>query len=908
MKLKYLIPILLFVVVKDVTAQTPNAQDFIPPAPTASGLGKYADIPVSLYTGVPNINIPLYEVRSRGFTLPISLSYHSAGIKVEEIASWVGMGWSLNAGGVIARTAIGGADFGVDALVNNLWDNPITSSDEWLIKELAEGNKDGEHDVFYFNFAGYSGKFIFDNSGDIQIISKQKLQISTYTSGGNLVFEIIAEDGMKYLFEEIEENLTGSFSQLLPVEVFTSTVASPHKHHSFLGAPTIKPPFISSWYLTQIVDPNDHDIMQFTYVAEEKIYRNNFSYTFGYKLFISSGSSSNVLGQNVQSIVDGKRLSRIDWPGGKVEFFAEHTREDINCNFTSTDPPKALTGIKVFDIDNNIIKVFALDLSYFEATGCNTFPTEHKCLCKRLKLDAVTELDVNEDKSKPSHQFIYDNTLLPPRFSWQQDYWGFYNANTNARSLAPQVYAYPGETITSTSTYQSIFSIYQRQSYTGNEVTISGEDRSPNPSVIQAAILKQIIYPTGGSTEFDYEPHEFRFDGQNHTGGGLRIKSITHSDGVNTLNKIIKNYSYTLGSNPSFSSGSVIYLPQFASEQAGFSTVNNLFTVTYSSSQGGLGITNGSHIGYTEVIEEQIGNGKTVFIYNVPASFGVVNSHFDDNTNEYVYVRTQVGLLNETASNNINNKDYFPFPPNPNFDWNRGQLLERTDYNNQGNMVRKVVNEYEIKEHKKIKAIKAKIYARHLRFDAVVEFAYKYGKYYMLSGWKVLKKQTETIFDLYNPNSSVDVVTEYFYDNPDHLQLTRIKNTNSENTEVTTKFKYAADYAQTTSSNQFVRFMNEKHIHDKPVETTYLQQKQGQNLEVVGAIFQTYQNVSNGLQPHQVWNLETNQPLSNFSESFQQISSPFLLLKDSRYTLSATIQGLLKSTMDQQNPCSSYYP
>ncbi len=35
------------------------------PAPTAAALAKYGDIPVSLYTGTPNIDLPLYELKGR---------------------------------------------------------------------------------------------------------------------------------------------------------------------------------------------------------------------------------------------------------------------------------------------------------------------------------------------------------------------------------------------------------------------------------------------------------------------------------------------------------------------------------------------------------------------------------------------------------------------------------------------------------------------------------------------------------------------------------------------------------------------------------------------------------------------------------------------------------------------------
>src|SRR6059036_3887252 len=77
------------------------------PSPTVASLGKFGDVPVSLYTGVPDISIPLFTAKGRTLALPIVLKYHAGGIKVEEIGSWVGIGWTLEAGGTITRTVRG---------------------------------------------------------------------------------------------------------------------------------------------------------------------------------------------------------------------------------------------------------------------------------------------------------------------------------------------------------------------------------------------------------------------------------------------------------------------------------------------------------------------------------------------------------------------------------------------------------------------------------------------------------------------------------------------------------------------------------------------------------------------------------------------------------------------------------
>ncbi len=82
-----------------------------PPSPEAASLAQYAEIPVSTYTGVANIDIPIYTIRARDIELPISISYHASGIKITQEASSVGLGWSLNAGGIISRNIMNQDDF-----------------------------------------------------------------------------------------------------------------------------------------------------------------------------------------------------------------------------------------------------------------------------------------------------------------------------------------------------------------------------------------------------------------------------------------------------------------------------------------------------------------------------------------------------------------------------------------------------------------------------------------------------------------------------------------------------------------------------------------------------------------------------------------------------------------------------
>lgn len=91
-----------------------NSEDYtatqytqIPPSPEVASLMKYIDIPVSHFTGLPQINIPLYTITEGSLKIPISLSYRGGGIKQDEQPGIISKGWSLNAGATISRTVYG---------------------------------------------------------------------------------------------------------------------------------------------------------------------------------------------------------------------------------------------------------------------------------------------------------------------------------------------------------------------------------------------------------------------------------------------------------------------------------------------------------------------------------------------------------------------------------------------------------------------------------------------------------------------------------------------------------------------------------------------------------------------------------------------------------------------------------
>ena len=169
-------------------------------SPNAASLGKYTDIPVSYFTGVPQIGVPIYTVEEGPLKLPISLSYHASGVKPNEPSSWVGTNWSLNAGGLITRTVIGKPDESQFGYINQ---GHLLTGDQSTAPDIQS---DTEPDIFSFNFNGYSGRFFIVTENAIKTIkfiekTDMKATVMVNTTVNKIEgFVFITPDGVKYTF------------------------------------------------------------------------------------------------------------------------------------------------------------------------------------------------------------------------------------------------------------------------------------------------------------------------------------------------------------------------------------------------------------------------------------------------------------------------------------------------------------------------------------------------------------------------------------------------------------------------------------------------------------------------------------------------------------------------------------
>jgi len=424
-----------------------------------ASLGKYGEIPVGLYTGTPNISIPLYEISEGPLSVPISLSYHAAGIRVEEIASNVGLGWALNAGGMVSKQIRGqDDDIGWVKSPGNLIRDILasgTSSEKSSFKQaLAYGSMDGEPDIYYYNFNGRSGKFLFDEDGTLYNYPAENVSIVGGGYGNG--WEIIAEDGTKYEFAASKAEY-----------VYTGRICDGSSTEGYMA-----------WYLTKITSADGKRHVDFVY--EPITY--NVEMSLGETKYVTVFPGDDNCIPNTYSSCSSNsfytthRLTQINFSGGRVDFgYSSQDRQDLPGT-NSLESVRVYSGSAPTD---ELVKEYVFGYSYFGAGS--TYADQ-----KRLKLDTLTETTPNGNK--PPHVFTYEESIqMPSRLSSNKDHWGYYNGANNVGGIPTLTYHYDN----------------------GNTWPINGgADRSANAATMQACILKKITYPTGGETLFTYETNE----------------------------------------------------------------------------------------------------------------------------------------------------------------------------------------------------------------------------------------------------------------------------------------------------------------------------------------------------------------------------------------------------------------
>lgn len=190
--------------------------------PEAASLGLYGQIPVSHYTGIPNISIPLYDVEVGDYKLPISASYHLSSVKPNTPSGIMGLGWNLMAGGQITRTVRGIMDEKVDkegighgfyyhaSKLKGMKNSDFKTYTEKKMRDEKGGSDWFEltPDEFSFNFCGYSGTFYYNESGGWTVVSDDDIKVEfTPDNKGFIRWKDLKKKFLNY------EKWTGNFDK-----------------------------------------------------------------------------------------------------------------------------------------------------------------------------------------------------------------------------------------------------------------------------------------------------------------------------------------------------------------------------------------------------------------------------------------------------------------------------------------------------------------------------------------------------------------------------------------------------------------------------------------------------------------------------------------------------------------------
>ena len=544
-----------------------------------------------LCTGKIKYDLSFHTIPFKDIEIPIGISYCSNGIQLKSIASRVGQEWSLIAGGAVTRKKRGSQrDY-----ENYYVPYPIEKQQSgWQYADSAstDGYLDGEPDIMVVNAPGLYSEFIIDRADEAHVLDGQKIKIEVDHGMIDLPNNDVAycpEITIYYTRDSITDikklTITNELGYKYTFDYLAWNALLIFVAHEWE---------ISSWYLSKIESPYGQDVT-FTYDENGKAAVAPV-HTEILEAVASNYYTDDLYFANPQGYVSSRnitvnnklRLKGIAFDGGTIDFNYNLSRSDISGDY-------ALSEILIKDNSNTTVKKVNLSYSYFTDGGTNT----------RLKLTKA-EIKSPDNNIKDEYQFDYYPGDVPNRFSYEYDYFGYYNAN-NASDWSKKVYAYYGVDLRNTTFLPFL--------KTGDYVLLdsNGADRSPAISS-RNGMLKKITLPTGGYQEFFYELNTW----QSNNIPGLRLKQETLYDGIDST-KINFEYGESYVHFPKIAClieyKDPILDPMNDAERRTFITN---YTARFAYDQMNNEFFDGSSIIYSYVKKYQQNNGYTIYCYQAP--------------------------------------------------------------------------------------------------------------------------------------------------------------------------------------------------------------------------------------------------------------------------------------------------
>ncbi len=630
--------ILLCLIASFICRAANNTTNYIPiMTPESATLGQYGAYPVSLYTGGVDISIPLHTIKTNGITIPISLQYTGTGLIPNKDCGKIGHDWALYAGGAITRTVNGVpdewerhdaiSDSDPDFELNGLL-TYIRSANEQLKNgdirrlhhlNLIESGWETTPDMFSFNFCGHNGQFMIDHDGSVRVVGNNsyKVDISglkpqrlTEPTQPSLII-ITDGEGTRYTFG----------GNIYSLEVNLKQVPG--------NVETIPNGVIVAFYLTRI-ETVDGRFVEFHYTDKEDDQNGTYAnfdphtkghsdgsniiraphYTDYYKSIATNNSSTivfNPAGELAVSYTKTAYLHKIITSFGEDVVFTYEdklipffTRAQGELWEKGNIPNSRLKDIRITNSNNEVIKYVSLHHSYSISYDYrNQSHTDGYQKIARMFLDS---LFVNQERYAIEYN---ERERLPLPYTRGIDLQGYYNGKDHISNLL------------------GISSTTQ---------TVDFTNRQPNTGKASMGMISKIIYPTGGSSAFTFEGHNYS-QAVGFANGGSNIVSLSASQSYGTVGGLrIKQISNTPGSTVSYS-----YTLANGSTSGVFNDTKRFNLNIYTDGNGWkparLIINSGSNIvagntvsepevGYSRVVETiGEGNGYKVYTYSTFADY-----------------------------------------------------------------------------------------------------------------------------------------------------------------------------------------------------------------------------------------------------------------------------------------------
>jgi len=476
-----------------------TSPEITPPSPSAYELGKYGQIPVGKFSGTALYDVPLHNYQTRNLSIPISLSYNSNGIKVDQMPTSVGLGWSLNAGGVITRIIrdlpdeLGNLQIPVDEIEENGIHNDAASD---YFFAASHESADSEADIFMYNFQGKSGQFVINEDNDVVLIPHNDLDITTYTKAGGLCFKVISSDGVTYLFEDTETSM--------------SRMEGPGLQGND-APPTVNG--TTAWHLTQVSHPYG-DVVNFNYSGIGYNYITGASQSIKVNGSLFTDRCNNGQPSDLDLGIQPERFHKLTLNERRLTSISSNINKEGSITFGYSPGNKLLE--EIFIKDKNTSNLKSIQLTYETTANDRVFLNDAIFKNKNLIED---------------HRYTFeyeDPNGLTNRLSKSQDHWGYYNGKNNSHYFPDPA------------TLPNLY--FQSGNY-------GGANKEPDHTYAKKGMLKKIIYPTGGYTSIDYEGNSYNVIQEVSPPQQMQFETINVQTDGNTGGTNSESFTFTVHQN-----------------------------------------------------------------------------------------------------------------------------------------------------------------------------------------------------------------------------------------------------------------------------------------------------------------------------------------------------------------------